>query len=71
MGNIIGYLLTSFFTATLNMEWYSAYALIGFFCTISAIINALICVVHPEDAGVNIKEIDLTIKESETLLVKY
>jgi OPA family glycerol-3-phosphate transporter-like MFS transporter 1/2 len=70
MGNIFGYLLTSFFTETLEMEWYSAYAMIGLFCTVTAIFNGFLCVVHPEEAGVNIEEIDHSIKESESFLLR-
>lgn len=58
MGNIIGSLMTSFLTETLGFPWYTAYAVIGCFCTLFAILNFILLEVHPEDVNLHIQEID-------------
>mmetsp|Transcript_36053 Transcript_36053/g.26788 ORF Transcript_36053/g.26788 Transcript_36053/m.26788 type:complete len:81 (-) Transcript_36053:611-853(-) len=65
MGNIFGAILTSFFTDTLNLPWYTAYALVGTFCTLFAIMNYFLAESHPEDVNVRIIELNDDLLEQE------
>ncbi len=57
-GNIVGALLTSFLTSSLSLNWETSYLLIGLLCLINAVVNLGFLVVHPEDKGIVIEEID-------------
>lgn len=57
MGNIIGALLTSFLTSSLNFKWFSAYGTIGFFCTLFVIIDYFFLIVHPKEKNIIIEEL--------------
>ena len=46
-GNIGGAVLTSFFTATLLLDWKMAYMIVGLLCTLMALINLCFLIVHP------------------------
>jgi sugar phosphate permease len=67
-GNIVGAIMTSFFTSTLAFNWEYAYVLVGTFCFIFAILNSCLLVVHPEDKGIVIQELDDQLNETERLL---
>jgi sugar phosphate permease len=67
-GNIIGALLTSFFTSTLVLNWQTSYLLIGLLCFVNAIIMIFSLIVHPEEKGIIIEEIDEKLSETERLL---
>jgi hypothetical protein len=45
-------------TSSLGFEWYRSYATISFFCTFFAMLNWFILVVHPEEKGILIEELD-------------
>jgi sugar phosphate permease len=67
-GNVAGALLTSFFTSTIGMTWELTYLVMGFFCLGIAIINAFLLVVHPEERGIVIEEMDRRMSNVEEKL---
>jgi sugar phosphate permease len=67
-GNVAGALLTSFFTSTIGMTWELTYLVMGCFCLGIAIINAFLLVVHPEERGIVIEEIDRRMSNVEEKL---
>lgn len=68
LGNIIGSLITSFLTQTLKCDWYTAYAVIGCFCTLFAILIFFFLIIHPEDIGIYVEEVHDSLKDREKLL---
>jgi sugar phosphate permease len=67
-GNIAGALITSFFTSTVGMSWEGTYLIMGSFCLGIAVVNVFMLVVHPEDKGLVIEEIDEQMKKNEEML---
>ena len=67
-GNVAGALITSFFTSTLKMRWEETYLIIGLFCSGIAIVNTFLLVVHPEERGIIIEEIDERMSMNEDRL---
>ena len=63
-----GALLTSFFTATVGMSWELTYLVVGFCCLGIAIVNTFFLVVHPEEKGIVIEELDQQMSNVEEKL---
>jgi sugar phosphate permease len=70
-GNVAGALLTSFLTSTIVLEWEMTFLLIGQLCLILAIVNCFILVVHPEEKGIVIEEIDDKMNMHEEMLRRH
>ena len=50
------------------MNWSMTYLLVGQFCLLIAVINIFFLVVHPEEKGIIIEEIDEQMSKNEELL---
>lgn len=67
-GNVIGAIITSFLTSTVGFSWEITYMVVGSFCLVIALVNAWLMVVHPEEKGIVIEEIDRRMSIAEDQL---
>lgn len=70
-GNVLGALLTSFLTATVLLTWQWAYLVMGQFCLVVAVVNAVFLIVHPEERGIVIEELDEKMSKKEAMLSRH
>lgn len=70
-GNVTGALITSFLTSTLLLDWEYAYMYVGFTCVGMAVVNFFMLVVHPEENGIVIHEIDDQTNKNEEMLRRH
>ena len=67
-GNVLGAIITSFLTSTVGFSWEITYMVVGFFCLVIALFNMWLLVVHPEEKGIVIEEIDRKMSIAEDQL---
>ena len=66
-----GALLTSFLTSSIGLQWEYTYLIIGQMCFVIALVNLLALVVHPEEKGIRILEIDDKMNQHEEMLRRH
>jgi sugar phosphate permease len=57
-------------TSSIGLKWEMTYMYMGQLCFAMAIINSFFLIVHPEEKGLVVEEIDETMQKHEEMLRK-